>query len=154
MTGRVRQVSVTETGDGPYAQRVSVGPHVMVADEREAVGGRDLGPSPYEILMAALGACTAMTVRLYAIRHSWLLQEISVVLQHTKLPAADGKTVDHFERLIHLNGNLTTEQRQRLLEIAEKCPVSQTLQRPSLIDSSLAESPAPDTTSPTRRAAR
>jgi len=135
-----RAVTVTESDDGPYAQLVTVGPHVISADEDETFGGRDSGPSPYEFLMAGLGACTAMTLRLYATRHGWPLQKMSVVLRHAKMPSADGEAkVDRFERLIYLTGDLTSQQRGRLLEIADKCPVSQTLQRPSLVVSSLAE---------------
>ena len=127
-------VIVSESGNGPYAQSVMVGRHVMGADEPEALGGHDTGASPYEYLMAGLGACTAMTIRMYATRQNWPLQKISVELRHEKAAAVDGKSqIDRFERLIHLTGDLTNEQRGRLLVIAEKCPVSQTLQRPSLV---------------------
>jgi putative redox protein len=131
-------VTVVESGNGPYAQFVTAGRHVMGADEPEAVGGRDTGASPYEYVMAALGACTAMTLRMYAERHQWPLERTSVALQHVKVPAPDGKgLIDRFQRVITLTGDLTEEQRKRLLDIAEKCPVSQTLQRPSLVVSSL-----------------
>jgi len=133
-------VLVVESGNGPYAQIVTVGHHVLGADEPEALGGRDTGPSPYEYLLAGLGACTAMTLRMYATRQRWPLRRTSVRLRHDKIPASDGKTkIDQFEREIHLEGDLTLEQRRRLLEIAEKCPVSQTLRRASVVVSKLSE---------------
>jgi putative redox protein len=135
-----KTVTVTESGNGPYGQIVTVGHHVSGADEPEAFGGRDTGPSPYEYLMAGLGACTAMTLRMYASRHAWPLERASVDVLHQKVLSVDGKSkIDRFERHIGLSGNLTPEQRQRLLEIAEKCPVSQTLQRASMVVSSLRE---------------
>lgn len=133
-------VTVMESGNGPYAQFVTVGRHVLGADEPEALGGRDTGPSPYEFMMAGLGACTAMTLRMYATRQRWPLKRTVVRLRHEKIPAPDGRSkIDQFEREIFLEGDLTAEQRQRLLDIAEKCPVSQTLRRPSVIVSRLAE---------------
>jgi putative redox protein len=129
------RVVVTESGSGPYAQFVTAGRHVMGADEPEQLGGHDTGPSPYEYLLAGLGACTAMTVRMYAARHAWKLDRVSVELRHGKVaqePAMAGKT-DRFERLIRLEGDLTDEQKAKLLDIAERCPVSQTLSRPSII---------------------
>ena len=137
-TASENPVTVEESGNGPYAQFVMTGHHVMGADEPETLGGRDLGPSPYEYLMAGLGACTTMTLRMYATRHKWALEKTSVVVQHAKVPTTDGKSkVDRFERVIRLTGELTAEQRTRLLEIANKCPVSQTLLRPSIVVSSL-----------------
>jgi putative redox protein len=137
-----RTVTIEETGDGPYAELVTVGDHVLRADEGEALGGHDTGPSPYEYLMAALGACTAMTLRMSAHRHRWPLAKISITVRHKKVATADGKTlVDKFEREIDLQGDLTDEQRAHLLEVADECPVSQTLQRSSLVASTLAEAP-------------
>ena len=131
-------VTVTESGQGPYAQFVTVGRHVMGADEPELLGGRDTGASPYEYLLAGLGACTAMTLRMYATRKVWPLDKIAVELRHEKIPASSGLgTIDRFERAIHLTGSLTDEQKSRLLEVADKCPVSQTLQRPSVVLSRL-----------------
>ncbi|MCW5689463.1 MAG: OsmC family protein [Pseudolabrys sp.] len=136
-------MTVVESGNGPYAQFVTAGHHVLGADEPETLGGRDTGPSPYEYVLAALGACTAMTLRMYAAHKNWPLAKTSVSLQHEKVPAPDGAgKIDRFTRTIALEGALSDEQRQRLLEIAEKCPVSQTLQRPSLVRSILAESAA------------
>lgn len=132
-------VTVVESGNGPYAQFVRAGRHGLTADESEALGGHDAGPSPYEYLLAGLGACTAMTLRMYAARHGWPLERISVELRHSKTRAPDkGGESDRFERSIMLIGNLSDEQRDRLLAIAEQCPVSRTLRRPSEIDSRLA----------------
>lgn len=128
------QVVVTESGNGPYGQVVTAGHHVLGADEPERLGGRDPGLSPYQYLLAALGACTAMTLRMYAERHGYQLQRVSVALSHTRVQAGDGKGVrDRFTRTITLTGTLDEEQRQRLLEIAGRCPVSQTLQRGSAV---------------------
>lgn len=132
-------VTVTESGLGPYAQFVTVGRHVMGADEPEPLGGRDTGASPYEYLLAGLGACTAMTLRMYAARKAWPLEKVAVELRHDKIitPSGVGK-IDRFERVIRLTGPLTSEQTSRLLEVADKCPVSQTLQHPSIVLSRLA----------------
>lgn len=133
-------VTVTESGNGPYGQVVTAGHHVLGADEPERLGGHDTGLSPYELLLASLGACTAMTLRMYAERHHWPLERISVALRHVRTPAATpgAAPLDRFERQITLRGALDTAQRARLLEIAEKCPVSQTLSRASLVVSGLA----------------
>ena len=131
-------VMVVESGNGPYAQSITIRHHSMSADESETLGGHDTGPSPYEYLMAGLGACTAMTIRLYATNSGWPLEKISVAIRHEKIASADGKSmIDRFDRVVHLIGGLTDHQRARLLEIAQKCPVSQTLQRSSLVLSSL-----------------
>jgi putative redox protein len=135
---RQGMVTVAESGSGPYSQLVHVGRHVLSADEPEASGGHDVGPSPYEYLLTGLGACTAMTLRSYVERHNWGLRRTTVELWHEKISAADGKSItDRFHRAIHLDGNLTEEHRLMLLEIAEKCPVSQTLRRSSVINSRL-----------------
>ena len=134
-----RPVIVTESGDGPYAQVVTIGQHALNADENEALGGRDIGPSPYEYLMAGLGACTAMTLRMYVDRHGWPLERTSVEVRHKLVVSSDGKTsVDRFERILQINGELSDQQRAHLVEIADRCPVSQTLQRSSVIVTSLA----------------
>ncbi|MEA2832627.1 MAG: putative redox protein [Methylobacteriaceae bacterium] len=141
---RQGMVTVAERGSGPYSQLVHAGRHVLSADEPEASGGHDIGPSPYEYLLAGLGACTAITLRSYAERHNWRLRRTNVELRHETRPAADSKSViDHFHRTIHLDGDLTEEQRLRLPEIAERCPVSQTLRRSSAIDSRLADAAPP-----------
>ena len=134
-----RRVTITETNEGPYAEEVHVGRHSLLADEPKTVGGRDLGPSPYEYLMAALGACTVMTLRLFAQQHSWPLSRVEVSVQHAKIPTPDrASQIDRFEREIELIGDLTQEQRNRLLEVAEKCPVSRTLRQQSEISTVLA----------------
>jgi putative redox protein len=141
---RQGMVTVAESGSGPYAQLVHAGRHVLSADEPEASGGHDVGPSPYEFLLVGLGACTAMTLRSYVERHNWELRRTTVELWHETRPAADGKSnIDHFHRAIHFDGDLTDEQRLRLFEIAERCPVSQTLRRSSAIDSRLASAGPP-----------
>lgn len=134
------QVVVRESGDGPYGQVVFAGRHVSGADEPERAGGHDTGMSPYEYLLSALGACTSMTIRMYAARHDWPLERISVALRHVVEPGTGGP-VDRFERQIGLAGALSEEQRQRLLEIADKCPVSRSLQRGSRVVSVLVAGP-------------
>ena len=117
-----------------FAQEIVVGSHRLTADEPIEVGGKDTGPSPYDLLLAALGSCTSMTVSLYARAKKWPLESVTVNLRHSKIHAADcrdcetkeGK-IDRIEREIHLVGNLDPEQRKKLLEIADKCPVHRTL---------------------------
>jgi putative redox protein len=137
-------VTVAESGSGPYSQLVWAGRHVLSADEPQTRGGHDVGPSPYELLSAGLGACTAMTLRFYVQRHNWDLRRAIVEVRHKKAVAADGtSTVDQFYRAIHLDGYLSEEQRLKLLQIAERCPVSETLRHSSIIESSLADDPLP-----------
>ena len=102
---------------------------MLGADEPVELGGRNTGPDPYELLLSALGACTAMTIRMYANRKKLRLDRIEVRLRHAQRSSASSGLNDRFERRITLVGELTAEERQKLLEIAEKCPVSQTLQR-------------------------
>ncbi len=127
-------VLVTETGAGRFAQTVVAGRHRLAADEPEAYGGDDSGPSPYDYLLAALGACTSMTIRMYAERKKIRLDGVSVRLRHAKIHAADcadcdakeGK-IDHIEREIALSGDLDEDTEARLMEIADRCPVHKTL---------------------------
>lgn len=127
-------VIVKETGNGSFQQEVIAGSHRLLADEPASVGGTDTGPTPYGLLLAALGACTSMTIRMYADRKKWPLTHVSVSLRHDKVHAADcadcetrdGK-VDEISREIDLIGDLDDEQRARLMEISEKCPVHRTL---------------------------
>ena len=137
---RTFTVTVAETGTGLYAQRVVAGQHVLSADEPEWAGGKDIGPSPYEYVLAGLGACTSVTLRMYIQRHNWDVKLIVIELAHDKVLAQDGKSsVDHFSRVIQVKGDLTDAQRLRLLEIAERCPVSLTLGRAAVVESKLAE---------------
>jgi len=129
-----RTVTVTETGGGKFQQAVTIGPHRLTADEPIAAGGLDSGPGPYDLLLAALGACTSMTLRLYAGHKNLPLARTSVTLSHSKIHAQDceecetkeGK-IDRIERVLTLDGELSDEQRARLVEIADKCPVHRTL---------------------------
>ena len=117
-----------------FAQQVQAGRHALYADEPVAAGGGDTGPNPYDLLLSALGACTSMTLGVYARRKRWPLESVTVRLRHSKIYAADcdecetreGK-VDRIEREIDLSGPLDTEQRARLLDIANRCPVHRTL---------------------------
>jgi putative redox protein len=131
--GDVRSVVVRGSAAG-FAQEIHAGRHHLTADEPASAGGTDTGPSPYDLLLAALGACTSMTVSMYARRKEWPLEEVTVHLRHSKIHAADCAEcetreglLDRIERDIHFNGSLTGEQRSRLLEIANKCPVHRTL---------------------------
>lgn len=117
-----------------FAQEIVVGPHRLTADEPIDVGGKDTGPSPYDLLLAALGSCTSMTVSLYARAKKWPLESVTVNLRHSKIHATDCQDcetsegrIDRIEREIHLVGDLDADQQKRLLEIADKCPVHRTL---------------------------
>lgn len=139
-------VVVHETGRGLFQQEVIAGAHRLLADEPVAVGGLDSGPSPYELLLAALGACTSMTLRLYADRKNMPLRRTSVRLRHGKIHAVDCAEcetkegmIDHIDRAITFEGDLDGEQRASLLEIADKCPVHRTLK--SEIDIRTVEAP-------------
>ncbi len=128
------QITVSETAQGKYTQEIFMGTHVLIADEPIEIGGNDLGPSPYDYLLAALGACTSMTLRMYADLKKLPLTKVIVRLQHEKIYANDcsdcenkNSRVDHINRQIELQGDLTIEQRNKLLEIANKCPVHRTL---------------------------
>ncbi len=141
------QVVVAETSQGAFLNHVVVGAHRFLADEPVSVGGFDAGPSPYDFLATALGACTSMTLRMYADRKKLPLDRVTVEVSHAKVHADDciecteGRMgqVDRFERRIHLEGALSTDDRQRLLEIADKCPVHRTLETSSVIATALAE---------------
>jgi putative redox protein len=126
-------VTVTETGTGTYTQQITAGRHQLAADEPQPIGS-DSGPTPYDLLLAALGACTSMTVRMYANRKGWPLEHVRVTLRHSRIHAEDcaecettSGWIDHIDRDIELAGNLDDTQRQRLLDIANRCPVHQTL---------------------------
>lgn len=140
-------VVVSESGKGRYQQEVHIGQHRLLADEPASMGGDDSGPAPFDFLLTALGACTAMTLRMYAERKALPLKRVIVTLLHEKVDI-DGVRRDRIERRIALEGDLAPNERQRLLEIAEKCPVHRTLSQPLLMVSSLeptTKSPAGNT---------
>jgi putative redox protein len=126
---------VVESAGGRFAQRIRAGRHVLRADEPRAAGGDDGGPTPYDLLLAALGACTSMTLQLYAARKKWPLERVRVRLRHERIHARDCEEcetreghVDRIEREIALGGALDEAQRARLLEMADRCPVHRTLE--------------------------
>jgi len=139
-----KQVSVS-TGEG-YRTEIVAGRHRLVADEPLSMGGTDNGPDPYGLLLAGLGACTSITLRMYADHKQWPLENVDVHLNHRKIHAKDcedcetstGK-IDLIDREIELSGPLDTSQRERLLEIANKCPVHRTLTSETLIETRLRE---------------
>lgn len=135
-------VVVAETGEGPLTQAVMVGRHTLRADEPEAFGGSDAGPTPHQYLLAALGSCTAMTVRMYARRKGWPLEHVEVRLRHGRLPEEKAEVIS---REIALTGALDEDQRKRLLEVAEKCPLHRTLTGDLRILTGLIARPAPVT---------
>ena len=139
-------VVVRETGRGKYQNEVLNGPHRMLADEPTSVGGTATGPTPYGYLLAGLGACTAMTVRMYAERKKWPLARVTVTLRHDKVHAEDGADcetragkIDRIERVLAFEGDLDGDQKSRLLEIADKCPVHRTLHSEVAVVSTLLE---------------
>lgn len=124
-----------ETAEGKFQQNVSVGDHQWFADEPESFGGMNTGPSPYDLLLSALGTCTSMTIKMYADRKKWPLESVHIELEHSREHAADCDTcnnddnrIDVIDRSITLHGDLSDEQRARLMEIADKCPVHRTLE--------------------------
>jgi putative redox protein len=129
-----RQVVVRETRNSKFQQTVTVGPHRLTADEPVAAGGEDTGLAPYDFLLTALGACTSMTMRLYADRKALPLDRVTVTLNHSKIHAKDCEEcetregmLDQIDRVIGMEGALDADQRKRLMEIADKCPVHRTL---------------------------
>ena len=124
-----RNITVN-SGSPAYVQNISIGPHALLADEPPEAGGADTGPNPYEFVMAALGACTSMTVRMYAERRNWPLEKVEVDLKFSRLHAADCDDcsrkkgiVNRIEKRITFIGDLSEIQRQRLLHMANNCPV-------------------------------
>ena len=122
-------------GPGSYRTEISLAGHTVIADEPAGSGGSNDGPSPYDLLLGAIGSCTAMTVRMYADRKQWPLEEVVVRLRNDRRHAADCADCDtrrvgikRLERQVELHGALSEEQKRRLLEIADWCPVKQTLE--------------------------
>lgn len=129
-----KQVVASLDKEAAFTTEMKVGRHPLTADEPEDFGGNDFGPSPYELVSAGLAACTAMTLQLYAKRKDWNLQNVEVHISHGKDHAIDcedceekGSKIDVFQRELKLRGNLDGAQRDKLLEIADKCPVHRTL---------------------------
>ena len=128
----MQRVVTVVTGAAKYLQEISAGPHKLQADEPDNVGGNDAAPNPYELLLGALGACTAITVQMFADRRQWPLEKVHVQLSHGKSHAQDcanatGAKLDRVELAIELQGDLTEEQRRKLMEVAEHCPLHRTL---------------------------
>jgi len=120
------QIIITGNGKGRYQQEVKIGQHQLLADEPESLGGDDAGPSPMEFVLTGLGACTAITLRMYAEKKGLDIASITVALEHRRSP--EGK--HQVERVVAVEGNLTDEQRARLLEIVNRCPTHLALQQP------------------------
>jgi putative redox protein len=125
---------VAQLGSSGFTTRIQAGNHGFVADESEVLGGNDFGPSPYELLNAALAACTAMTLQMYARRKKWDLKDVKVHLSYDRSYKEDcdqcseaERRLEHFDKSIELIGDLDESQKARLLEIAERCPVHRTL---------------------------
>ncbi|HKY64611.1 MAG TPA: OsmC family protein [bacterium] len=135
---------LVKAGPKGLNQQIEAGGHRLLADEPLEAGGTDTGPNPYDLLLAALGACSSMTVRLYADRKGYNLRGIEIKLHHEKVHIKDcqdcespNSKIDLIQREIKLIGNLSEEERQRLLEIADRCPVARTLQSEIRIESKL-----------------
>jgi putative redox protein len=137
-TGRTITVHGSAAG---FAQEITIGRHRLASDEPLSAGGTDTGPNPYDLLLAALGSCTSMTVAMYARRKRWPLESVTVRLSHSKVHAADCADcetrvglLDHIHRDVEFTGPLSKDQRARLLEIATKCPVHRTLESEIVIE--------------------
>ncbi len=137
-----RTVKVSETGVGIYTQEMISGKHVITTDEPVDVGGLDMGPNPYDMLLGSLGSCTSMTIRMYADMKKIPLDKVTVTLTHHKEPGPDKKPVEIITRDIQLDGALDDAQRAKLLEIANKCPIHRTLEAKPTILTALVDAPA------------
>ncbi|MDZ4323026.1 MAG: OsmC family protein [Alphaproteobacteria bacterium] len=126
------EITVTESGEGNFTQSISMGKHIIIADEPEVIGGNDSGPNPYDLLLASLGACTSITLRMYALRKNIPLKGMRISLDHQRVNDED---VIHC--ILYLEGDLTPTQKEDLHKIAEKCPVHKTLEHPSIIKTTL-----------------
>ncbi len=130
MADHPNPVVIVESSDGTFAQSIRSRIHGWQAGEPVELGGNDNGPTPYELLLSALGACTSITLEMYAARKGWPLEKVHVTLEHSKEVREgenEGKPVDMIDRLVKLEGPLDDEQRSKLIEIANKCPVHRTL---------------------------
>lgn len=137
---------VVRTGRKGFQTEILAGVHSLMADEPVGAGGADTGPTPYDYLLASLGACTSMTLRMYADRKGWPLEAVVVRLKHQRIFADDcrdciesGRMLDHIEREIEVQGSLSSEQKQKLLEIADRCPVHRTLHSEIRVETKLKE---------------
>ena len=128
-----QKVIVRLKAEDIFTSEVASGKHLLIADEPESEGGKDLGPAPYDLLCASLGSCTAMTIRMYTDLKKWELESVEVALKHSKVVIndSDGNPTnvkkDHILREITLLGNLDEKQKERIIKIANKCPVHKTL---------------------------
>ena len=143
MKGSGEASVVVRTGEGLRTE-IEAGGHTVIADEPDDLGGTDAGPTPYDYLLAALGGCTAMTLRMYADRKGWPLESVTVRLSQDRIHATDCEEceteegrIDRIGREVELEGPLEDEQRRRLLEIADMCPVHRTLKAEVLVENSL-----------------
>lgn len=130
MSEGITTARIVETGESAFAVSIDVSGHSLIGDEPLAMGGSNLGPAPYDFLLAALGECTAMTVRWYARQQNWALERVEVSLTHAK-GDVEGKSAktDHFAKTIRISGSeLTEEQRDKLIAVAARCPVQRTLE--------------------------
>ena len=123
MSDAIIKAHVSETTDSLYSVEINTNGHTLVGDEPESYGSKNLGPAPYDLLLAALGECTAMTIRWFAIQKNWPLEKVTVELTHSKVEGKDTFTKD----IRILGDDLTEEQRQKLHDVAAKCPVQKTL---------------------------
>jgi putative redox protein len=139
MTANSETITVTETGRGKYQLEARVNGSTLLMDEPVSAGGLGSGPNPYDLLSAALGACTAMTIRLYANHKGWPLKRVETAVRHSR---ANLNARDHFELEIALEGELDASQRARILEVAGRCPVHLTLTRGSEVAAKLTSSEA------------
>ena len=132
-------IRVQETGEGGYANYVVTESHLLRSDEPQSIGGLNTGPTPMEYLSGALGACTSITLRMYLNRKGWPVDQINVDVIHTKAETPDetGWKQDRFERLLSVKGDLTDEQKSKLIDIANKCPVHKSLHHASVIETRL-----------------
>lgn len=144
LESRNKKVVHAHIGSEPYKVDMQAGDHALIGDEPQSNGGGDTGPDPYDYLLMSLGSCTAMTVKMYAERKNWPLEEVYVELLHSKTHAEDCENcnekqsrIDHIEKDVVVKGELSEEQQRRLLEISQRCPVHRTLQSEIKISSQI-----------------